>query len=209
LGSLPPGWQAHPVSSRDEHEQASLDWLLEAEAAPAPPPVEAPDEGFIALEGRLIHWLGGGDHLRLHAPGGEARRGPGRAIDLPGHGLSDDNHDDEPWSETVRAIERAFAAWHTEAQGATRAILGAGPVRGAARLVPDLTPQRFGEHLQRAWGTARAMRLFDPWHEVSAATARSFVPDELEPELIALDARALLRARGGRALAAACARGEG
>jgi pimeloyl-ACP methyl ester carboxylesterase len=207
LGQLPPGWQARPVRSREEHEEASLAWLLDAAAGQAPAPVEAADEGFEAIDGRLIHWLGRGDRLRLHGPGGEARVGTGIAVDLPGHGLSDDHHAAEPWADTLRLIGRTFAVRHFEAEGATGALLGGPPARDGDRLVPDLAPQRFGEHLQRAWGTARATRLFDPWYEVSAATARDFAPGELEPERIALDARALLRARGGRSLAAACARG--
>ena len=204
LGPLPGAWQARPVRTRASHEAASLDWLREAEPVPAPPPADAPDEGFARIDQRLIHWLGAGDRLALHAPGGEARPGHGLAVDLPGHGLSDDHRPDENWSDTVRAIERHFGTHHSEARGSTRAILGAPPVPGAAALVPDLTPTRFGEHLQRAWGAARAMRFFEPWNDVSAATARAFDPAELELRAIARDARAYLRARGGRALATAC-----
>ena len=209
IGTLPASWKARPVRSRDEHEAASLAWLLAAEATIAPKPVETPDEGFAQVDGRLIHWLGEGSSLHLHAPGGEARGWDGLvAVDLPGHGLSDDHQADEPWEDTARTIAKVFSVRDTVADGATRAIIGGEPVAGAARLVPDLTPQRFGEHLQRAWGTARAMRLFDPWYVASHSTARPFDPQELEPGRIAVDARALLRARGGRSLAAACAMGE-
>jgi hypothetical protein len=169
--------------------------------------VEAADEGFVKIDGRLTHWLGRGDRLRLHAPGGEARLGNDIAVDLPGHGLSDNHRGDEPWRETIRLIERAFGTGGTDGVGATSALLGGDPVADAERLMPDLTPQRFGEHLQRAWGTARAMRLWNPWYAVSQANARAFDPVDLEPERIARDARALLRARGGRSLAEACAGG--
>jgi hypothetical protein len=207
LGGLPEGWEARPVRTRGDHEEASLTWLLEATAGNAPAPVEAADEGFVKIDGRLTHWLGRGDRLRLHAPGGEARLGNDIAVDLPGHGLSDNHRGDEPWRETIRLIERAFGTGGTDGVGATSALLGGDPVADAERLMPDLTPQRFGEHLQRAWGTARAMRLWNPWYAVSQANARAFDPVDLEPERIARDARALLRARGGRSLAEACAGG--
>lgn len=206
LGSLPPGWEAHPVRTRDEHEAASLAWLLEAEPADAPAPVEAADEGFLTLDRRQIHWIGSGDTLVVHAPGGEARAATRViAVDLPGHGLSDAPHPDEPWRATIASIAAAVGAERLSGQGATAALLEGHPSPRADHLIPDLAPQRFGEHLQRAWGVARARRFFDPWTAVGPATARHFTSEEIDPSQIALDARALLRATGGRSLAAACA----
>jgi len=191
LGRLPQSWDARSVATREEHEERSLAWLLHAEKIDAPAPAEVADEGFVEVDGRSIHWIGSGDTLALHEPGGEARKTQGAiSVDLPGHGLSDAVSDGEDWTLTIRSIAQSVG----------------GPAEpDAAKLIPDLAPQRFGEHLQRAWGVARARRLFDPWHEVGRATARRFDPAELDPEHIARDCRALLRASGARSLAAACA----
>ena len=210
LGALPAGWEAYPVTDVDAHRAVSLDWLLRDASGNAPPPTTATDEGFVRIaaggfDGR-IHWLGGGETLRLHAPGGEARRGEGIAIDLPGHGLSDAMPDGATlahWRAVVAACERHFGTRVTVAEGATAVLTGNAPLLDpgmADRLLPDLTPDRFGGHLTRAWGVARATRLFDPWYEADAAHARVFDPADLAPEAIARDARALLRARSGRTL---------
>ena len=206
LGRLPQNWDARSVATRDEHEERSLAWLLQAEPVEAPRPVEVADEGFVPVEGRSIHWIGSGDELALHEPGGEARARTGAiAVDLPGHGLSDQAVDGENWVATINSIARAVGTERVIAEGATAALTGSPPAPEAETLVPDLTPQRFGEHLQRAWGVARAKRLFEPWHKVGHSTARRFDPADLDPDRIASDCRALLRATGARSLAMACA----
>ena len=90
------------------------------------------------------------------------------------------------------------------------AIAGDAPVRSEpaprgdpSRLFPDLTPDRFGAYLTRAWSVVRARHLFDPWYEASPGTAIDFDPAVLEPERLAREHRALLRATAARELAAA------
>ena len=78
------------------------------------------------------------------------------------------------------------------------------PAGEAARtLWPDLTPDRFGSHLTRAWGMARAAVAFDPWHDVRPATARRFDPAELDPHRLHRRVLAMLRARDVAGLLAA------
>ena len=211
LGSLPEGWEARAVSTAQEHQDASREWLMRGAAGDSPDFAQSPDEGFASIAGRRVHWIGTGSTLHLHAPGSEARAVPGRiAIDLPGHGLSDDARPDEDWHATIAACERHFGTVNTVADGATAALLGQAPppcAEAVERLIPDLTPDRFGSHLQRAWSAARAARLFDPWYLASNATRRHFDPSEVAPAAIHRDARALLRARAARLLLAATATG--
>lgn len=72
-----------------------------------------------------------------------------------------------------------------------------------AQLFPNLAPDRFGAYLTRAWSIVRARHLFDPWYEASPATAIDFDPAVLEPERLAREHRALLRASAARELATA------
>ena len=197
LGALPRSWRAHPVGTSAEQHAASLA-LLRAHPAPTPERVaEVPDEGFVRVEtddfAGLIHWRGDPSETvaGIPAPGRSAALLPGAAIDPPGHGLSDPwpgepPVDWRPWRAVLDAVcaERSFTS-----------------VRHAAaadgdpdRLYPDLSPDRFGAYLTRAWSIVRARHLFAPWHQASAATALPFDPADLAPERLAAEHRALLQA---------------
>lgn len=203
LGTLPAGWRAAKVATPAALEDAIMAHLVAQPAAvPAAVP-EAADEGFVHVAAGgfdgLIHWAGqrGAPELCVHAPGGsvELLAEAALAIDLSGHGLSD------PWSGAPSTPE----PWHkviADAAGALGAgrVVHAPPLRGDPdRLFPDLTPDRFGAYLTRAWGIARARALFDPWYEASAAAAMPFDPAALAPDRLARETRSLLRARSARA----------
>jgi pimeloyl-ACP methyl ester carboxylesterase len=173
LGTMPAGWEARKVATPDEHQQASLAFLREhGDGAPCPTLVEDSDEGWAQIGDGLIHWKGfhAAARLVLHAPGGEmAEPTPDTlAIDAPGHGQSDDFEDPRA------AVEAAALMLGAEA------ILWPTPPPGDPDgLYPDMTPDRFGTYLQRAWAIARAEAFFAPWYAASAGHA------------IALDANAL------------------
>lgn len=67
-------------------------------------------------------------------------------------------------------------------------------------LYPDLTPDRFGAYLTKAWSISRAAALFEPWYEVSAANALPIDPARIAPEALAVDTRNRLRATAAKAL---------
>ncbi|MFM7404575.1 MAG: alpha/beta fold hydrolase [Erythrobacter sp.] len=193
LGPMPAGWEAKKVATPAEHQDASLAFLrAHGDEAPCPLLAEDRHEGWVVLEGGLIHWKGtpGADRLVLHAPAAEmAEPEPGTlAIDAPGHGQSD-------------AFEHALAAVEAAASslGAEAVFWPAPPPGDPDKLYPDMTPDRFGTYLQRAWAVARAEAFFAPWYEASAAHA---VPLQSE----ALDPHALQRRARARALAGGAAR---
>lgn len=223
LGAMPTNWQARKVSTPSAHHAASLAFLQArpTSAIGALPTVD--DEGFAhiktdAFEG-LIHWRGTHKASRMvvHAPGGEASVARALAIDLPGHGLSSDWIGDapttiEPWRVLLGACRTHFGVKTIAGQGWSAALSDRAAPRPspeiAERLIPDLTPDRFGNYLTRAWSVARASRLFDPWFVANAAHAIPVDPVALAPAAIARDTRALLRARAGRALMKALSQGE-
>lgn len=187
LGTMPSTWSAHGVATPAEHEAASLAFLLDHADDPAPPIAEDEDEGFVVAGGGLIHWKGEKRAARmvLHAPGAELAdlRAGTVAIDVPGHGLS------SPTAELGRAIEAACAALDAHE------VVWPQPATGDPTLLyPDFSPDRFGAHLTRAWGMARAGALFSPWYAADSAHALAIDAAALEPEAIARRARALLRA---------------
>lgn len=192
LGAMPANWAARKLATPAEHEAESLAFLQRTEQVPVPALAEDGNEGFIEHNGALLHWRGacGARHLRLHGPGEElAEPAPGDlAIDVPGHGLSD------PAPDILAAVERARTAL-----GAEEVVWPDLPSGDPALLYPDLTPERFGAHLLRAWGVARAAALFRPWYASDAAHAMPIDPASLDPQAIARRARALLRA-GSQAL---------
>jgi pimeloyl-ACP methyl ester carboxylesterase len=205
LGELPSNWTARKVATPAAHQAASFEFLQQHPAPIAERIAEAADEGFrrLAVDGfnGIIHWRGTpGDTVAVHGPGRALELLEGSvpfAIDLPGHGLSDGwagaaPTDWKAWREVITAI-------------AGDASIKAEPVpRGdPARLFPDLTPDRFGAYLTRAWSIVRARHLFDPWYEASPAAAVDFNPDQLNPERLAREHRALLRATAARELAIA------
>jgi hypothetical protein len=95
------------------------------------------------------------------------------------------------------------------ALGAIRVSRPALPTGDPDRLFPDLTPDRFGSHLTRAWSIVRARHFFDPWYDVGAATARPFDADAITPTALAPEHRALLRASAARAYLIALRSSEG
>lgn len=184
LGAMPAGWQAKKVATPAEHQAASLAFLRRhAGAAPCPPLAEHEGEGWIALEGGLIHWKGtrGAERLVLHAPAGEMTDPePGTlAIDAPGHGLSDDFAD-----------PRAAVAEAALALGVEAVLWPAPPAGDPDQLYPAMTPDRFGAYLQRAWAIARAEAFFTPWYEASAAHAIPLDIAALAPHALQRRARA-------------------
>jgi haloalkane dehalogenase len=237
LGEMPANWWAYPVPNAQALETASLDHLRASPGNPAGPLAEARDEGFVAVAAAgfdgLIHWRGnrGGERIVLHAPGGSVELLDDRdalAIDLPGHGLSDDwpagharSLDD--WVAVVAAAISALADGNgavVAGQGlsallalavAARTGAPAGGIDahiprdpgGWVDAFPDLAPDRFGAYLHKAWGIARAGTLFWPWFDARAGNAIPFDPADLSPERLALVHRSLIRARSARALGAA------
>lgn len=202
LGPLPAGWRGEKFATVATFEAAMLAHLR---AHPAPVPValpEAADEGFVHVAaggfGGLLHWRGEpGAALTVHPPGGsiETLDAYALAIDLPGHGLSDDWPDAPIAQAAWRAVIDAVAA----ALGASGVVSAPLPAGDPARLFPDLSPDRFGAYLAVAWGVARAAACFDPWYEANAAHARPVDPAALTPERLTIAARSLLRAGSARA----------
>ena len=188
LGAMPADWQALKVASPAEHHAASLEFLQAHGAASAPPPVaEDAGEGWIEAHGALVHWRGtrGASRLVLHPPAAEMSE-PGAekiAIDVPGHGLSDA-------ADNVLAVIEATK----KALGAQEVIWPDVPTGDPALLYPDLTPDRFGGHLTKAWSAARAEAIFAPWYAASAENAIPLAQGALDPAAIATRARARLRA---------------
>lgn len=204
LGAMPANWSAEAVPTPAAHQAASLAFLRENAAAAPAQLGEAADQGFahIAAGGfdGLIHWRGtGGATLHVHAPG---RAGAligakdGLAIDLPGHGLSDDWNGDAPaewaqWAAVIDAVAERF--------GCTTVAHEATPRGDPARLFPDLAPDRFGAYLITAWSIVRAAHFFDPWYEGRAANAVPFSAEAVTPDALAREHRALLRSGTGAA----------
>ncbi|MEM6584485.1 MAG: alpha/beta fold hydrolase [Pseudomonadota bacterium] len=195
LGDMPVGWSARKVVTPVEHYASSLAFLKEHGASqPCPDLAEDAHEGWLALEEGLIHWKSKGPRtesfgkLVLHAPAQNMLE-PDEdeiAIDVPGHGQSDNFAD---VSETL-----------TQAMSQLDVIdmkLPAIPQGDPDKLYPDMTPDRFGQYLQRAWAAARAEAFFEPWYEASAAHAIPIEPANLAPAT--LHARALARIRAGDA----------
>lgn len=188
LGEMPSGWQARKVATPADHQSESLAFLRErAGDAPCPDIAEDLSEGWLMLDGGLIHWKGelGAERMVLHAPAAElSDPATGTiAIDVPGHGLS--SSFDDPKSAIAQAAEKLGAsaiAWPNAPEG------------DPDLLYPDLTPDRFGSHLLRAWSAARAEALFNPWYQADAEHACLVDNEALHSHEIALRARARLRA---------------
>ncbi len=201
LGVMPAGWEAFGVDTPSDHHLASLEFLRAHCPQQSDAIAEDAHRGFLpirtdAFDG-LIHWHGkAGSALHVHAPGKELDPTTPLAIDLPGHGLSSGWPSNAPtqweaWQAVIRAIAARF--------GATRIVYDALPSGDAELLYPDLSPDRFGHYLTKAWAIVRAQKLFAPWYEASAATTIPIGPGALEPHLLARDHRALIRARAAKA----------
>ncbi|RYY27067.1 MAG: alpha/beta fold hydrolase [Sphingomonadales bacterium] len=241
LGVMPPSWRAEAVATPADLEAECLKHLLQAERLEGPVLGESREGGFVRVNAAgfdgLIHWRGdrAAAKVLLHAPGRAAElfdTGDALAIDLPGHGLSDDWQAGAPqdliaWSQLATA---AIAAIST---GTTTAVIGEGfsallaadvaaraniagwgasaahiPVaadapRWAELAIPDQTPDRFGGYLTAGWSAVRGAHFFWPWFEAKAANAIPFEASDIDPEALAAEHRSLVRARSGRALLAA------
>ena len=181
LGPMPAGWVAAKVATPAEHQAKSLAFLRGADGELVGMLPGAGDAGFVDITTKgfdgLIHWRG--DH-----------------VDPPGHGLS---------SGWEGAAPTDWAAWKDvfdafEAATGRRVTLPPLPNGDPDRLYPDLTPDRFGAYLTKAWSIARAAALFDPWYAVSAATALPIDPARITPEALALATRDRLRSPAAKAL---------
>lgn len=189
LSELPRGWMAHRVASAQDHEDESLAFLREhCDGEAAPGLAEDATEGWLAVDGALIHWRGGNNEARrliLHPPASEIGHPlpDGVAIDVPGHGLSDDAPD-------MRGVIEAAA----RALGCEDIDWPAAPDGDPHYLYPDTAPDRFGAYLHRAWAASREEAMFRPWYAASAEAAIPLDHAALEPAAIARRARARLRA---------------
>jgi haloalkane dehalogenase len=196
LGDMPAGWEAFGVETPKAHHEASLEFLLGHRPEGSAVIAEDDNRGFLPITtdafNGLIHWRGKrGGRLHIHAPGAELDVENELAIDLPGHGLSSDWPGPAPteWPEWQAVIDAAAAAL-----GAS-AVVYPTPEKGdPEQLFPDLSPDRFGNYLTRAWAIARARRLFAPWYQASAGTAILINPADLDPHALAKSHRALIRA---------------
>lgn len=203
LGAMPAGWTAHSVATPAEHQAASLDFLRQHPAAACGELTESAREGFVRITtdryDGLVHWRGfdSATVMTVHGPGRSLELVEDFAIDLPGHGLSDPwpgeaPLDWTPWRDVVMAACRHF--------GMTSIVHEPLSPGDADRLFPDLTPDRFGAYLTRAWQIVRTAHFFAPWYEANAAHARAFDPAALAPARLAVEHRALLQASAARAL---------
>ncbi len=203
LGAMPAGWAAQAVATPAEHRVASLAFLQAHPAKAVDTLGESQREGFVRIvtdryDGQ-IHWRRHDSEtvMTVHGPGRSLDLVEGFTIDLPGHGQSDPWPDDAP---------RDWAAWR-DVIAAAAAHFGMTSIRHEPvpegepeRLFPDLSPDRFGAYLTRAWSIVRAAHCFSPWYAADAAHARDFDPATIDPERLALEHRALLQATAARAL---------
>lgn len=145
-------------------------------------------------------------------------------IDLPGHGLSSDMSDAATltdWAVVIKsAVTNLGAKNVTCVEGdqlsallalAIGKSIGADCVCATNAHIPqdgntwqslqaDLTPDRFGSHLNKAWQVVRATQFFWPWFEAKNSNAITFNKSQIDPEYLALAHRALLRARSCKKL---------
>lgn len=208
LGELPAGWRALAVPSPAAHQAASLDFLASLPGDGCPGLAEDRDAGFVTVRtdkfDGLIHWQkqGSGAIISTHAPGQDlaTTTGTGIVIDAPGHGLSSAWQDQTP--DTWHPWQGVFDV-AADALGAARCTAWPDAPCDPTRYFPDLSPDRFGGHLTRAWGIVRAATLFRPWYESNARHAILVDEEAIAPESLAMAHRALLRAHAARAFASA------
>ena len=195
LGKMPKTWRAQKVATPQDHQLASLTFLQTqyddldgpSHRQHTPNLSEDPDEGWLAIDGGHIHWRGtrGASVLTLHPPASAmADLAPDTlAIDVPGHGHS------SPFADMGGAIEKA-----KQHLGAKEIKWPDLPLGDPDKLYPDLTPDRFGGHLLRAWGTARSEAFFSPWYQADHDHRVQVKAEAITPEAIARRAYARLRA---------------
>jgi haloalkane dehalogenase len=204
LGAMPAGWVAQKVSTPKAHQDLSFAFLQRHAGPVVGAYAEDDDRGFLpimtaAFDG-LIHWRGRIDDSRMTVPA------PGRSVDMldddgfaidpPGHGLSDNWASDAPtdwlaWREVIEEVSRERSITSIAYQEGERG--------DADRLYPDLTPDRHGAYLTRAWSIVRARRFFAPWYEAKAAHACDFDAAQISTESLAREHRALIKAVAAKA----------
>lgn len=205
LGDMPAGWTAYGVDTPEEHQVASLAHLRAHASQHVVTLPEDHDRGFLAIEtagfSGNIHWQGdpASGRMIVHGPGreGDLVEGDAVRIDLPGHGLSDGWPDAapqnwQPWQDVIDAAAAHFSIGQLEFEP-----LASGD---PARLFPDLTPDRFGNYLTAAWAIVRARHIYSPWYVASKDNAIPIDKAALEPERLAIEHRALIRATAARPL---------
>lgn len=186
----------------------------------------------------LMHWKGdrNAQAVLLHRPAGSIETVNGTdklCIDLPGHGLSDPygGTNLDGWAaitaNAIRAIlPETNAAIIGEGISALLALklgeaLNAPSVSAIDAHIPeqkatedwlnaypDLTPDRYGSYLVRAWAMARAENLFWPWFSVHGDHATPFEEGAVAPDALAIQHRSIMRATGGKALLEALLRAD-
>ncbi len=205
LGKLPTHWEARKVRTAEDQQSQSLAFLQKHACVSPETYAEDADRGFVPVclgsFNGLIHWQGkrGSKALKLAPPGSEAdliEAGEAIAIDPPGHGLSSPWQGAAPtdwpnWQQVINAAALELGTQHI--------VFPDLPSGDVDRLYPDLTPDRFGAYLVKAWAKVRAERFFAPWYEANAGNALSFDPADLTPEKLALHHRALIRANAAKA----------
>ncbi|HEY0942332.1 MAG TPA: alpha/beta fold hydrolase [Steroidobacter sp.] len=237
LGAMPPNWKAQPVATPSDLEAVCLAHLLQTPTPPCPPLAESNDGGFVRVTQAdfdgLIHWRGAPDAttVLLHGPGRSVELlelGDALAIDLPGHGLSDDWPADcapdlSTWGTIVAAAITAIGVRGTPlivGEGWSALLAAQEAIELGARgwgaicahiplpqhsprwqaAIPDPSPDRFGQYLAATWSAVRAAHFFWPWFEAKAANAIPFSTASIAPEQLAREHLSMIRARAGRNL---------
>ena len=151
--------------------------------------------GRLSGDGRpllLLHDAGGSSRLYAPALADIARARPVVAVDLPGHGLSEEEVAPADWAAAVSewmgavGLDRpAIAGFHLggvlAVQLAARGGASAAGLIGApiytpeeasdrlAHYAPSLEPVWDGSHLLRAWRMLRRQAMFHPWYATTRA----------------------------------------
>ena len=206
LQDLPASWRAFGVETELEHQAASLQHLSGIADSTPVELAEDAGQGFVRIEtagfSGLIHWQrrAASGRLAVHGPGREAELvadDTALRIDLPGHGLSDRwpgaaPTDWQTWQDVIDTLVARFGV----------ASVSHEPLQSgdADRLFPDLTPDRFGSYLTKAWAIVRAGHVFSPWYEANVTNAIPIHPEAMQPAQLAREHRALIRSTAARAL---------
>ncbi|WP_017669936.1 alpha/beta fold hydrolase [Blastomonas sp. AAP53] len=200
--ALPTGWSTAEQPDPAAHYSANADWLAQY-PAPGFAPVQDNDRGFLSVRTNafdgLIHWRGQGDVLHLPGPGRSLDLLPEGvlAIDLPGHGLSDPWPGDPPldWADWQAVIDAA-----TRALGA-REVTSEPLLPGEPELLfPDLSPDRYGNHLVNGWALLRAGHAFAPRYAITRDTMTPMAEGAMDVDCLAREHLALMRSSAARAL---------
>jgi hypothetical protein len=217
LGALPAGWVAQKLETPADTKVASLAWLRPHAESGVVLPRAPDDEGYVVAGAwGQLHWIGdrAAGHLHLHAPGSAAEFVAAQGLlvlDLPGHGLSDGFATaptlDAVLDVLVAALDPLLIAQLVRVTGDGASARLAALLAERLGLVveampdvtpagwPDLTPDRFGSHLTRAWAFARAEAAFDPWDAPCRDNVKPLAPGVLAPARLHRRALAALRAK--------------